>query len=181
MLPRVFPKSRRRQRRCWKAAFAKSSAAGLVLLASHDLDHEMPAELIFWRGLARRFFQAVCHEGEGAFEKWSSIAPPSEEELSQLVTEAPPMRGLEYLNAKVLAALWTDLRDLVVEQAGKHSGGPAVFLAAINPLWHLLGRVTFHLAENKAAMPNAPSHSWRLIRIACQASPACSICPWPTR
>src|ERR1700694_1103435 len=66
-----------------EGAFAKSSARGLVLLASHALDSELPAALVFWRGLARRFFQAVCHEGEGAFEKWASIPPPPDEELEQ--------------------------------------------------------------------------------------------------
>ncbi len=132
-----------------EAAFENSSADGLVLLASQALGHELPAGLVFWRGLARRFFQAVCHEGEGAFEKWVSIAPPSDEDLSQLVAEAPPMRGLEYLDADLLRRLWTELRDLVVAEAGKHPEGAAAYLSTVNPLWHLLGRVTFHLAENK--------------------------------
>src|SRR5204863_5058871 len=45
--------------------------------------------------------------------------------------------------------LWAELRDFVVARAAKHRDGPAAYLAAVNPLWHLLGRVTFHLAENK--------------------------------
>lgn len=130
-------------------ALANSSAEGLALLASQALGSELPAGLVFWRGVARRFFQAVCHAGEGAFEKWGEIAPPGEEELSQLVAEAPPTRGLEYLTIGVLQRLWTELREFVVEQAGKHPGGPAAYLSTVNPLWHLLGRVTFHLAENK--------------------------------
>ena len=35
------------------------------------------------------------------------------------------------------------------ERAAAHAAGPAGYLKVINPLWHLLGRVTFHLAENK--------------------------------
>ncbi len=130
-------------------AFAKSSAQGLVRLASHALDQQLPAGLVFWQGFARRFFQAVCHQGEGAFDTWSKIAPPGDDDLSRLVSEAPPMRGLENLSVPLLAGLWTELREIVVEQAAKHAAGPAAYLSEINPLWHLLGRVTFHLAENK--------------------------------
>src|SRR5438045_2252701 len=107
------------------AEFEKSSAAGLVLLASHTLPHELPAALVFWRGFARRFFQAVCHEGEGGFDKWASLPPPDEEELSQLVAQAPPMRGLEYLNADRLRLLWNELRARVVFEAGHHPQGPS--------------------------------------------------------
>jgi non-specific serine/threonine protein kinase len=131
------------------AEFEKSSAAGLVLLAAQTLAHDLPAALVFWRGFSRRFFQAVCQQGEGAFEKWANLDSPGDEELAQLVAEAPPMRGLEYLNADRLRQLWNDLRELVVLEAGKYLQGPAAWLNAVNPLWHLLGRVTFHLAENK--------------------------------
>lgn len=34
-------------------------------------------------------------------------------------------------------------------QAKKHPQGPVEYLRAISPNWRLLGRVTFHLAENK--------------------------------
>ena len=59
------------------------------------------------------------------------------------------MRGLEYLTADRLGVFWRQLRELVVDQAKDHAGGPAAWLASVNPVWHLLGRVTFHLAENK--------------------------------
>lgn len=132
-----------------EVAFARSTADGLVLLASQTLDAELPAALVFFRGLARRYFLAVCQQGEGGFQQWNKILPPAEEDLAQLVAEAPPMRGLEYLNTRLLANLWAELREFVVEQAGKHAQGPAAYLNAVSPLWHLLGRVTFHLAENK--------------------------------
>ncbi|HEY3965576.1 MAG TPA: DEAD/DEAH box helicase [Planctomycetaceae bacterium] len=130
-------------------AFAASSAEGLVLLASQELGEALPAGLVFWRGFARRFFQAVCQQGEGGFANWSTIAHPTNAELDQLILAAPPMRGLEYLNAELFRTLWKELRELVVALAGRHPQGPAAYLATINPLWHLLGRVTFHLAENK--------------------------------
>jgi non-specific serine/threonine protein kinase len=59
------------------------------------------------------------------------------------------MRGLEYLTGELLRTLWNELRERVVTEAAKHAAGPAGYLSELNPLWHLLGRVTFHLAENK--------------------------------
>src|SRR5687767_9013690 len=80
-----------------RGAFQESSAAGLLLLATNELDQELPAEFIFWRGFAREFFQQLCHLDESAVDEWASLREPAHEELTQLVAEAPPMRGLEYL------------------------------------------------------------------------------------
>src|SRR5260370_4821663 len=120
-----------------------------MLLASGEMGQDLAASLVFGRDLARRFFAAVCHLGEEGFDQWHSIPPPAEEQLAEMVAEAPPMRGLEYLTVAVLRDLWAELRELVVARAAAFSDGPSAYLRTINPLWHLLGRVTFHLAENK--------------------------------
>ena len=124
-------------------------AEGLLLLASHELTQELPAAFVFWRGLARQFFQAVCQLGDARPEKLKLLAVPPEEQLAQLVAEAPPMHGLEYLSIHVLQLLCNELRELVAVQAADDWRGLAGYLRKVNPLWHLLGRVTFHLAENK--------------------------------
>jgi SNF2 family DNA or RNA helicase len=131
------------------AAFERSSGEGLLRLVSPDVAEHLPATLVFWREVARQYFQAVCQLGEGAHARWATIPPPSDERLAQLVADAPPMRGLEYLSVELLRSLWDELRQSVARQSAKFLGGPAAYLQAVNPLFHLLGRVTFHLAENK--------------------------------
>jgi len=135
--------------RALEEAFGKSPAEGLLVLASQEMDRELPGALVFWREMARRLFQAVCRLGEAGFAQWTAIPAPPDEEMAAWVAEAPPMRGLEYLSPPVFRALWQELRDLVAERAEGFAGGPAAYLRTVNPLWHLLGRVTFHLAENK--------------------------------
>jgi hypothetical protein len=130
-------------------AFGRSSADGLLTLATKELELELPAEFVYWRGFAREFFNRLCHLGEGAASQWAGLAEPGAEELALLVADAPPMRGLEYLTSEHLVVFWQELRELVVARAKEHDGGPAAWLASVNPVWHLLGRVTFHLAENK--------------------------------
>jgi non-specific serine/threonine protein kinase len=132
-----------------RTAFAASSAEGLLLLASQALAETLPATLVFWRSFARHFFQAVCHLGEAGLRQWRSAAPPSVETLGQLIADAPPMRGLEYLTVDLLQTLWSELRELVHARAAAFPEGAAAWLRSVNPQWHLLGRVIFHLAENK--------------------------------
>ncbi len=129
--------------------FGESSAEGLLLLASSQLEEELPAAFLFWRTLVRQFFQAVCQLGESGFPKWADVVAPAEEELAGPVADAPPMRGLEYLNPALIQSLWNELRELAIAKAGAFPDGPAAWLRSVNPVWHLLGRVTFHLAENK--------------------------------
>jgi hypothetical protein len=42
--------------------FAASPARGLEMLASGFLHEPLPPTFVFWRGLAQRFFTALCHQ-----------------------------------------------------------------------------------------------------------------------
>jgi superfamily II DNA or RNA helicase len=129
--------------------FGHSNGAGLLLLASQELAEELPPTLVFWRSFARQLMLSLCRLGEDGFAKWKTVPPPGEDVLAQWIADAPPMRGLEYLTADALCLLWCEVRDHVAACAAASSDGPVGFLREVNPLWHLLGRVTFHLAENK--------------------------------
>jgi len=59
------------------------------------------------------------------------------------------MTGLEYLTPDVLSAWWRDLDALARGEIEKHPGGAPGYLRERNPNWRFVGRVTFHLAENK--------------------------------
>ncbi|MSR54153.1 MAG: DEAD/DEAH box helicase [Gemmataceae bacterium] len=130
-------------------AFAQSNAEGFLLLASKELEGDSHPAIAFWQSWSRRLFQELCHLGEGSHAKWAAVPSPAEPELERLVADAPPMRGLEYLNVELLKHSWEELRELVATRAASFPDGPGAFLQSVNPVWHLLGRVTFHLAENK--------------------------------
>jgi non-specific serine/threonine protein kinase len=140
-----------------REAFAQSPAAGLVQLCSAASPGELPPEFVFWREFAQSFFHELCGLSEDDLRKavsrgkarGAAIEPPEEPTLTRLVEDAPPMRGLEYLTPVVQRNLWNELRDDVLARAAKDAEGPAAFLRRLNPQWNLLGRVTFHLAENK--------------------------------
>ena len=133
------------------AAFAESSVRGLLALAAQrGGGARWPAEALFWRDFADRFLTALAHEpesptGEGA-EVPDVRLPP---ELGfDLTLRIPAMRGAEYATPEVFAALWGELNARARVEATA-AGGVRAWLGRVNPALHLLGKVIFHLAENK--------------------------------
>jgi non-specific serine/threonine protein kinase len=130
-------------------AFATSTSRGLELLASGFLHDPLPPTFVFWRGLAQRFFTALCHNSNLEESSTLTIPRPSETEWAALVEAAPPMTGLEYLSQSALARIWDELEAHVRTAVSASPGGAIAYLKNCNPVWHTVGRVTFHLAENK--------------------------------
>jgi non-specific serine/threonine protein kinase len=129
--------------------FAASSARGLEMLASGFLHETLPPPFVFWRGLAQRLFTALCHQPNLENASGISIPKLSEAEWSALAESAPPMKGLECLNGPVLTRLWDELEAHVRAAMNQTPSGAAAYLKSCNPVWNTVGRVTFHLAENK--------------------------------
>ncbi len=136
-------------------AFAESSAHGLLALAARRREAgAWPAEGLFWREFADAYLAAMAHAPESADGgDVAEIAPPPEL-FSGLTLRIPAMRGAEYASPEVFAALWREL-DALARAEAQASGGRRPWLGRINPVLHLLGKVTFHLAENKRS-PETP-------------------------
>jgi non-specific serine/threonine protein kinase len=130
-----------------RLAAARSSAHVLLALATGLLETSLPPAEAFWRELARRHFTRLCHTPDLA--SVTGLPPPPDGELAALADAAPPMPGGEYLRADTLRALWVELDALVFAEIAACEGGAQGWLKARNPVWNLVGRVTFHLAENK--------------------------------
>jgi len=131
-------------------AFALGSAHGLLYLSTGELQTNLPAAFSFARDFGRAYLTRLCHtpEIEGRKE-FPTIPPPGSEELAATALGAPPMRGLEYLNPDVLLAWWVDLDTLVRQEVRSSGQTVQEYLRGQNPLWWMVGRVSFHLAENK--------------------------------
>ena len=147
-------------------AFHESQFAGLLRLAELDNKVALPLEFVFWKNWTGRFLKSVSQLDDERFADLEKIAksgrtttvskgssktptPPDELSLAMIVSEAPPMRGLEFLTSELLQSTWNDLLTAFLEQAHSKNGGCRELLLALNPEARLLGRVTFHLAENK--------------------------------
>lgn len=132
------------------SALGKSVAHGLLHLATRELNTILPAAAAWWRELGRRYLTRLCHLPDLATAReLTPVSAPSEAELAVLAETAPPMRGGEYLGAAVLGAFWEQLDQLARAEIARHPQGAGAWLQESHPLWRMVGRVTFHLAENK--------------------------------
>ena len=138
-------------------AFAVSPPAGLVHLGTVELGAELTPSLAFGRELAKLVFTHLAGvpdlEAERAHLDLVALAP--EPELVALAAAAPPMTGAEYLTAETLVAAWSAIVGEIQGDIASFTGSVQEYLASKSPLWNLVGRVHFHLAENKRD-PRAP-------------------------
>ena len=131
-------------------AFELGSGHGLLQLGAGEVSSVLPPTWAWWRDFAVRYVTARCATPED-----SDVTAPDANSLDAFVTAAPPIVGAEYLTADVLTALWADLNvALRLEWAASKTSLQA-FLKSRHPVWNLVGRVHFNLAENRKD-PEAP-------------------------
>ena len=129
--------------------FAASQAEGLLALAAERMDHAPNPSFAYWRDFAARYLTELCHTPEIAGSVIEAIPPPPPGELATLRWNVPPLQGAEYLTESVLSGIWTELDAWVRRAAAAHADGLVGFLKDRASLWHQVGRVCFHLAENR--------------------------------
>ncbi|MDR1083855.1 MAG: DEAD/DEAH box helicase [Deltaproteobacteria bacterium] len=109
-------------------------------------DQSGDAAINFWRRIAENMLFALCRLAEN--QPAEETTPPSENRLNLWVQGAPPMRGGEYLTPDMIRDIWQKMTAWV---SGQSSGSKNLvqFLAKRASKWQRVGRVTFHLAENR--------------------------------
>jgi len=131
-------------------AFAAGPGVGLLHLGAVEAESVLPPAHAFFRELARDFVTALCAEPNLEELREAVDLAPRPARLEELSRAAPPMRGAEYVTPASLGLLWTEIDAAFKREIAKHRGTVASYLQAKSPLWNLVGRVYFHLAENKA-------------------------------
>ena len=130
-------------------AFARGGAHGLLQLGAAELGSALSPSLAFGREFGHLFMARLTAVAALA-EQWSSVVLPiPSAELAALAAAAPPLTGAEYLDGAVLDAWWSQLHTAVREDIAATAGDVTSWLQSKHPSWSLVGRVCFHLAENK--------------------------------
>ncbi len=129
-------------------AFASSQSAGIMALAGEKSAPDWPLSWMFWRDFGSRYLLLLC-QSQPTSERLEPLPPPDASLLAHLTLSIPPMPGAEYCTPDVLAAIWSDLDSWVQNSIARNREGLTGFLQQYAPLWRQVGRVCFHLAENK--------------------------------
>ena len=122
------------------------------LAAQRSADADTDPVSAFWSDVAAACIAALCHAANpdtpSSADADMLAYIPLPEDAANWLAAAPPMPGGEYLDAHSLALLWKKLLLWCAEAVRQHEG-LVPFLNACAPRWQQVGRVFFHLAENK--------------------------------
>ena len=129
-------------------AFSRSVDEGLFALAARRNGSGLSPSLQYWRSFACKYVSERCLLEQADPRRPVPVGELSGAEAESLLMGAPPMKGAEYLSAPALRAIRASLDDWTRDQI-RGNGGLGALLAKRAPHWHQVGRVCFHLAENR--------------------------------
>lgn len=120
--------------------FRESAYVALLRMAASKMDVSSPT-LSYWQRWARMYLNArrLC-ETAALFDI---------NDLVDFYDQAPPMMGGEYLTPPLLNEIWNRFHTTLPSEIAPFHNQLSAYLTHYNPDWHQLGRVCFHLAENK--------------------------------
>lgn len=131
--------------------FANGYAYGLIRLGISAIKTPHAPSILFWQSLGQLFItEARRIIGQNADATTNITIPAPNVELMRLYANAPFMLGCEYLNLESLRSLWLEMNAALNAELAPFNGAFYDYLAHYNPAWNKVGRVCFHLAENKS-------------------------------
>jgi non-specific serine/threonine protein kinase len=130
-------------------SFEAGRGPGVLRLGTAELGTDLPPALSYFRDIGKTLVAKVCGSLDPTDLNALVIPEPDPGDLDVFVQAAPPMPGAELINAELLADLWRDIAKALADQAARHTDGVQGYLREQNSVWNVVGRVCFHLAENK--------------------------------
>ncbi|MCB0411981.1 MAG: DEAD/DEAH box helicase, partial [Bdellovibrionales bacterium] len=136
-------------------AFHAGSGAGLLYLdLATDAVTEDPT-FAYWKDFARLYLSlfAATPNLEKRDLKNDPVKfdlPP--DDLKRFLAMLPPMKGAEYVDAAALARLWNEMASQLHSDILRLGKSVAEYFTNRHSSINLLGRVCFHLAENKNSL-----------------------------
>ncbi|OGR01578.1 MAG: helicase [Deltaproteobacteria bacterium RIFOXYA12_FULL_61_11] len=130
-------------------AFSLGRGNGVLHLGAAELSTDLPPSLAYWRDFGRTFISRVCAALDPTDAHSFVLPAPDEDELAGFLQAVPPMQGAEMLDAALLAAIWSDTGTALAKVVEGRPEGVQGYLQQYGSVWNVVGRVCFHLAENK--------------------------------
>lgn len=130
-------------------AFLQSPEQGLLQLLTTKIDKNWSLTMKYWRNFIAQYIDQLCHYTSYEHQLTEPIQAPNEEQLQEWLLKMPPMPGGEYGTTATLSSIWSVFDNWCRVQIAHEPEGVAGFLTKNLPEWQHLGRVCFHLAENK--------------------------------
>lgn len=104
--------------------------------------------LQFLKTISDTFIKSLSRQSDIEFLREKTTVKP-EGENQNIINTAPFMNGLKYLDNQWIDNIWEKLLEVFREEIHGYRGSVAEYFASQNPIIHVMGRVFFHLVENK--------------------------------
>lgn len=130
-------------------AFMQSQEQGLLQLLTTKIDNNWCLPMKYWRNFIAQYIDQLCHYTTSEHHLDQPIHAPNEEHLQEWLLKIPPMPGGEYVTTSTMSSIWSAFDQWCRAQIASEPEGVAGFLINYLPEWQHVGRVCFHLAENK--------------------------------
>jgi len=129
--------------------FNDSRGHGVLHLGVAELMTDLPPSLSYWRDFGKLFISKVCSSVDPLDPQLTQLPGPDSNDFSEFVQAAPPMPGAEIISTELLRDIWFDMGEVLLTKAKKYKSGIQGYLETYSSAWKTMGRVCFHLAENK--------------------------------
>ncbi len=126
----------------------------MLVLGARALDGSLPPTVTFWRKIGQLFVTQLCMHADAEAQR-PQVEMPAPDALRCFVDKVPLMPGAEYVDAAFLLDLWDRMQNALRVELEDFAGSVQDYVRSHNQKWHGVGRVCFHLAENKTN-PNQP-------------------------
>ncbi len=121
----------------------------LLFLGFFNQKLQQTPSLNYLRTIAKLFVKKLSQTPEISELREQTQVLISEEELYSILNDIPMMIGAEYINQEWLTNIWKSLNQSFADAIKSFDGSVADFIKSYNSDLHLVGRIFFHLVENK--------------------------------
>ena len=118
-------------------------------LGFYDQTTPLSPSLNFWREFTACFVDHLRLSPDLAGTVQDIQINLSDKKIHHFLNIIPAMFGAEQVTRRLLTTLWQELHDLFKQAVSDYSGSGTEFIQHYSPELNLLGRIYFHLVENK--------------------------------
>ena len=129
--------------------FKTDFKAFLLFLSFVDQSIPLSPSLDYWRYFTGIFAKNLSHMPDLETIRDPVTLSLEGENISEILSRVPLMPGSEYINAGFLKLVWSMLNAQFQYEISMYEGTVEDFIHTYSPDVHLVGRIYFHLVENK--------------------------------
>ncbi|MCQ2379919.1 MAG: DEAD/DEAH box helicase [Victivallaceae bacterium] len=135
-----------------EGTFVDGNGKGLLSLVKSELTEELPGKQCFRKMFMRRIDALASRDlpADGGISPVLDDTRPSVAECSAMLLSMPPVLGMEYLDAETIHRYFCEFDGVLADEIASYGGRIVDFLRSLSPAWRNVGKVTFHLAENRS-------------------------------